>query len=118
MIVASSLIILLMAVLTPVVPIERPLMTCSITPQLHHVAITSMDQLNSIDLSWREYVDEVYNQHNQSTTSSLNNYLRSNASPPSSSLDLSYLIKKTSINSYYKVLTFIVMMMSILNVMM
>jgi len=48
------------------VPICRPL-NCSPTPQ-HHQAVTSKE-LPHLDLSWREYVEEVYNQHNQSFSS-------------------------------------------------
>jgi len=46
---------------------NRSVVQCSPTPQ-YHQAITSI-HLSHIDLSWKEYVEEVYNQHNQSISS-------------------------------------------------
>ena len=45
----------------------RSVAQCSPTPQ-YHQAITSI-LLSQVDLSWKEYVEEVYNQHNQSISS-------------------------------------------------
>jgi len=44
--------------------VYRPIAQCSPSPQ-YHQTITSI-HLPHIDLSWKEYVEEVYNQHNQS----------------------------------------------------
>jgi len=46
---------------------NRSVAQCSPTPQ-YHQAITSI-HLSHIDLSWKEYVEEVYNQHNRSISS-------------------------------------------------
>jgi hypothetical protein len=47
--------------------VYRSVAQCSPSPQ-YHQAITSIHLLH-IDLSWKEYVEEVYNQHNQSNSS-------------------------------------------------
>jgi len=64
---------------------------CSPTP-LYHQAVTSIE-LPHLDLSWREYVEEVYNQHNQSISSE---YMHTSVFNDSNLIIVNFTVSSTS----------------------